>query len=37
MGGWLNETIVQNFVNYADACFNAFGDKVTLSLKYPND
>lgn len=26
--GWLNETIIQHFVDYADLCFESFGDKV---------
>jgi lactase-phlorizin hydrolase len=27
-GGWLNETIVQHFQNYADLCFREYGSKV---------
>eukprot|EP01121_Diplochlamys_sp_Union-15-3_P018188 TRINITY_DN6580_c0_g2_i3.p1 TRINITY_DN6580_c0_g2~~TRINITY_DN6580_c0_g2_i3.p1 ORF type:complete len:386 (-),score=61.59 TRINITY_DN6580_c0_g2_i3:369-1499(-) len=28
-GGWLNETIIQDFVNYAEVCFTNFGDYVS--------
>ncbi|KAK7088806.1 lactase/phlorizin hydrolase-like [Littorina saxatilis] len=27
-GGWLNETIVQDFTDYADLCFRTYGDRV---------
>uniref|UniRef100_UPI00358E3F32 lactase/phlorizin hydrolase-like isoform X1 n=2 Tax=Myxine glutinosa TaxID=7769 RepID=UPI00358E3F32 len=30
MGGWLNESIIEVFANYADFCFNTFGDRVQL-------
>ncbi|XP_053375783.1 uncharacterized protein LOC123534954 isoform X1 [Mercenaria mercenaria] len=27
-GGWRNETTAEHFADYADVCFNAFGDRV---------
>ena len=27
-GGWLNETIVDHFADYARLCFEKFGDRV---------
>ena len=31
-GGWLNETIVPLFRDYADLCFHEFGDRVRLII-----
>lgn len=33
-GGWLNESTVDHFVAYADACFQLFGDRVTVEFLY---
>lgn len=27
-GGWLNESVVQHYQNFADLCFREYGDKV---------
>jgi lactase-phlorizin hydrolase len=27
-GGWMNESIVERFKDYADFCFNEYGNKV---------
>lgn len=27
-GGWQNESIIESFAEYADFCFNSFGDRV---------
>jgi beta-glucosidase len=29
-GGWRNRDVVERFADYADACFAAYGDRVTL-------
>ncbi|KAF8908633.1 beta-glucosidase 1A [Gymnopilus junonius] len=36
-GGWLNRKVVDDFVHYAEVCFNAFGDLVKhwLTLNEP--
>jgi len=31
-GGWLNETTVMYFAEYAEACFAAFGNEVCLTV-----
>lgn len=31
-GGWLNESTVYHFRDYADVCFREFGDRVGLYL-----
>ena len=28
-GGWLNESTVYHFKDYADVCFREFGDRVS--------
>jgi beta-glucosidase len=33
-GGWLNDSLVPIFTNYADICFRAFGDRVTNWLTF---
>jgi beta-glucosidase/6-phospho-beta-glucosidase/beta-galactosidase len=30
-GGWLNDTIVNHFVKYANFCFNEYGNKVNFN------
>lgn len=27
-GGWLNESVVQHYQNFADLCFREYGEKV---------
>lgn len=37
-GGWLNDTVIEHFADFADACFRELGKQVTfysLSLAYP--
>eukprot|EP00271_Cylindrocystis_brebissonii_P019792 TRINITY_DN621_c0_g1_i4.p1 TRINITY_DN621_c0_g1~~TRINITY_DN621_c0_g1_i4.p1 ORF type:complete len:471 (+),score=48.67 TRINITY_DN621_c0_g1_i4:72-1484(+) len=33
-GGWLNEAIAPLFGKYAEACFNAFGDRIKLWITF---
>ena len=28
VGGWLNDTVIEHFRDYADVCFKELGDKV---------
>ncbi|NXU52243.1 LPH hydrolase, partial [Turnix velox] len=34
LGGWQNESIIDAFVNYADFCFSAFGDRIKLWVTF---
>ena len=33
-GGWVNETTADHFADYADVCFDAFGDRVGILWLY---
>lgn len=33
-GGWTNESIIEHFNNYADYCYQQFGDRVKLWLTF---
>ncbi|ESO84673.1 hypothetical protein LOTGIDRAFT_131754, partial [Lottia gigantea] len=33
-GGWLNDSVVDDFRNYADKCFELFGDRVKMWLTH---
>lgn len=30
-GGWVNESIIDDYVNYAETCFKLFGDRVIIT------
>ena len=32
VGGWLNDTVIGHFRDYADVCFKELGDKVWCTL-----
>ena len=32
MGGWANDEIINHFKDYADLCFESFGDQVSILL-----
>lgn len=32
VGGWLNDTVIGHFHDYADRCFGQLGDKVGILL-----
>ncbi|NWX39572.1 LPH hydrolase, partial [Steatornis caripensis] len=34
LGGWQNDSIIDAFVNYADFCFSAFGDRVKFWITF---
>ena len=34
-GGWLNASIVSRFNDYADLCFERFGDRVREYISHP--
>ncbi|CAI5468832.1 unnamed protein product [Closterium sp. Yama58-4] len=33
-GGWLNDTIVRSYANYAETCFRKFGDRVKTWITF---
>ncbi|XP_074001413.1 lactase/phlorizin hydrolase isoform X1 [Numenius arquata] len=34
LGGWQNDSIIDAFVNYADFCFSAFGDRIKFWITF---
>jgi beta-glucosidase/6-phospho-beta-glucosidase/beta-galactosidase len=29
-GGWLNSTVIQHYIDFAEVCFQRFGDRVSI-------